>query len=82
MGLALSGYPAQQEDEPIVALVNGRAITKAKFELHWEKLADATRTCHEKTGGKRQFLDELITRELPMQEARRQGTGSDRYDSQ
>jgi peptidyl-prolyl cis-trans isomerase C len=73
LSLALSGCPAQQEEEPIVALVNGRAITKAEFEIRWGELADATRARYEKTGGKRQFLDELITRELLMQEARRQG---------
>ena len=73
LSLSLSGCPAQQEEEPIVALVNGRAITKAEFEIRWGELADATRARYEKTGGKRQFLDELITRELLMQEARRQG---------
>lgn len=73
LGLTLSGCPAPQEEEPTVALVNGRAITKAEFELRWGELAGATRTRYEKTGGKRQFLDELITRELLMQEARRQG---------
>ncbi len=71
--LAFSGCPAQQEEEPIVALVNGRAITQAEFDTRWGELAGATRTRYEKTGGKRQFLDELITRELLMQEARRQG---------
>jgi len=73
LGLALSGCPAQQEEEPIVALVNGRAITQAEFDIRWGELAGATRARYEKTGGKRRFLDELITRELLMQEARRQG---------
>ena len=73
LGVALSGCPAQQEEEPIVALVNGRAITQAEFDIRWGELAGATRTRYEKAGGKRRFLDELITRELLMQEARRQG---------
>lgn len=73
LGLALSGCPAQQEEEPIVALVNGRAITQAEFDIRWGELAGATRARYEKAGGKRRFLDELITRELLMQEARRQG---------
>jgi peptidyl-prolyl cis-trans isomerase C len=73
LGLALTGCQAQQEEEPIVALVNGRAITQAEFDIRWGELAGATRTRYEKAGGRRQFLDELITRELLMQEARRQG---------
>lgn len=73
LGLALSGCQAQQEEEPIVALVNGHAITQAEFDIRWGELAGATRSRYEKAGGKRRFLDELITRELLMQEARRQG---------
>lgn len=71
-GLGLSGCTAQQE-EPVVALVNGRAITKLEFDMRWSELSEATRSRYEKEGGKRRFLDELITRELLMQEARRQG---------
>src|SRR5690349_5583387 len=73
LSLTLSGCPAQQEEEPIVALVNGRAITQAEFDIRWGELSGATRARYEKAGGKRRFLDELITRELLMQEARRQG---------
>ncbi len=38
-----------------------------------DELSEATRGRYEKEGGKRRFLDELITRELLMQEARDQG---------
>lgn len=62
-----------QQDEPVLALVNGRAITQTEFDLRWEELSQATRARYEKDGGKRRFLDELITRELLMQEARHQG---------
>lgn len=73
-GPSLPGCTMQpQEEEPVVALVNGRAITQTEFELRWRELSDATRTRYEKEGGKRRFLDELITRELLMQEARRRG---------
>ena len=71
-GLALSSCSPQHE-EPVVALVNGRAITKSEFDMHWGELSEATRDRYTKVGGKRQFLDELITRELLMQEARRRG---------
>lgn len=61
----------------IVALVNGRAITQTEFDLRWNELSDATRARYEKEGGKRRFLDELITRELLMQEARKRGLDQD-----
>jgi len=72
LGLALSSCTAQQE-EPVIALVNGRAITQYEFDIRWGELSEATRARYDKEGGKRRFLDELITRELLMQEARRQG---------
>lgn len=79
VGLApvLSGCPQQQQEEPVVALVNGRAITQSEFDLRWQELSDATRTRYEKDGGKRRFLDELVTRELLLQEARRRGIDQD-----
>jgi peptidyl-prolyl cis-trans isomerase C len=69
---AMAGCAPQQE-EPVLALVNGRAITQVEFDVRWNELSPATRARYEKEGGKRRFLDELITRELLMQEARRQG---------
>ncbi|ALA60999.1 peptidylprolyl isomerase [Nitrospira moscoviensis] len=74
VGLVLSLWScAPQQEEPVLALVNGRAITQLEFDVRWNELSDATRARYEKEGGKRRFLDELITRELLMQEARRQG---------
>jgi peptidyl-prolyl cis-trans isomerase C len=72
LGLAFSSCAPQQE-EPVLALVNGRAITQIEFDVRWGELSEATRARYDKEGGKRRFLDELITRELLMQEARRQG---------
>lgn len=69
--------PQQQEEEPVVALVNGRAITQSEFSLRWQELSGATRARYEKEGGKRRFLDELVTRELLLQEARRRGIDQD-----
>lgn len=60
-------------EEGVLALVNGRQITQNEFEARWGELSDATRARYEKEGGRRRFLDELITRELLMQEARKQG---------
>ncbi len=60
-------------EEGVLAFVNGRQITQNEFEIRWGELAEATRARYEKDGGRRRFLDELITRELLMQEARKQG---------
>lgn len=54
-------------------MINGRSITQSEFDLRWGDLSEATRARYEKEGGKRRFLDELIMRELLMQEARKQG---------
>ena len=64
---------APPPEEGVLALVNGRQITQTEFDTRWGELAEATRARYEKEGGKRRFLDELITRELLMQEARKQG---------
>lgn len=77
-GIGMSGCGERQE-EPVVAMVNGRAITQTEFDLRWNELSPATKSRYEKVGGKRQFLDELITKELLLQEARRRGL--DRDDS-
>jgi peptidyl-prolyl cis-trans isomerase C len=70
--LLLTGCTPPPE-EGVVALVNGRQITQTEFEARWGELAEATKVRYEKEGGKRRFLDELITRELLMQEARKLG---------
>ena len=57
----------------MIAMINGRSITQAEFDIRWEELSQATRARYDKEGGKRRFLDELIMRELLMQEARKQG---------
>jgi len=64
-------------EEGVLALVNGRQITQTEFDTRWGELAEATRARYQKEGGKRLFLDELITRELLMQEARKLGLDQD-----
>lgn len=70
--LLLAGCSPPPE-EGVLALVNGRQVTQTEFDIRWGELAEATRARYEKEGGKRLFLDELITRELLMQEARKLG---------
>jgi peptidyl-prolyl cis-trans isomerase C len=64
---------APPPEEGVVAVVNGRQITQTDFDTRWGELAEATRARYQKEGGKRLFLDELITRELLMQEAGKLG---------
>ncbi|MFO0705911.1 MAG: peptidylprolyl isomerase [Nitrospira sp.] len=71
--LWLSAGCTPPPEEPVLALVNGRAITQYEFDVRWNELSEATRARYDKEGGKRRFLDELITRELLMQEAKRRG---------
>ncbi len=71
--LLAGGCQQVADDVPVVAIVNGRAITQDEFDYRWAELSEPTRTRYERTGGKRQFLDELITRELFMQEAKKLG---------
>jgi peptidyl-prolyl cis-trans isomerase C len=70
--LLLTGC-APPPDEGVLAFVNGRQITQTEFDNRWGELAEATKARYQKEGGKRLFLDELITRELLMQEARKLG---------
>ncbi len=76
-GMMLLASCAPPPEDPVLALVNGRQITQGEFDIRWSELADATRARYEKEGGKRRFLDELITRELLMQEARKKGLDQD-----
>lgn len=68
-----AGCTEPHQEDPVVAMINGRAITQPEFDIRWNELSQATRARYDKEGGKRRFLDELIMRELLMQEARKQG---------
>lgn len=71
VGSACSGKP--EEASQVLALVNGREITSGEFDRRWSQVPDFARTAYEGADGRRKFLDELITRELLLQEARKQG---------
>ncbi len=60
-------------DTQVLAIVNGRPITLSEFDFRWSELPATTRERYETEGGKQRFLEELIARELLMQEARRLG---------
>jgi peptidyl-prolyl cis-trans isomerase C len=71
--LLLTSCTPPPSEERVVAFVNGRPITQTEFENEWAELPEATRARYEKEGGKPRLLSELVTRELLMQEARKQG---------
>jgi peptidyl-prolyl cis-trans isomerase C len=61
-------------DEPtVLAIVNARPVTLEELDYRWAELPPSTQARYRREGGKRRFLDELITRELLLQEARRRG---------
>lgn len=69
----VAGCPTPSQDSPAVAVVNGKTITRSDFETRWAELPEGRRAHYEQEGGKRRFLDDLITRELLLQEAHRRG---------
>ncbi len=75
--LLLTSCTPPQTEERVVAFVNGRPISQTEFENEWAELPEATRTRYEKEGGKPRLLSEVITRELLLQEARKQGLDQD-----
>jgi peptidyl-prolyl cis-trans isomerase C len=60
--------------EPVVlAIINGKPITEAEFDYRWAELPASTQARYRQEGGKRKFLDDLITKELLLQEVRKRG---------
>ena len=73
IGMGSSSCAPAAQDNPVLAIVNGKAITLSEFDFRWSELPESTRARYESEGGKRQFLEELISRELLMQEAKKRG---------
>jgi len=69
----LPGCPTPSPESPALAVVNGKTITQSEFDLRWAELPEPRRMHYNREGGKRRFLDDLITRELLLQEAERLG---------
>lgn len=73
LAIALPGCEPAALDSPVVVIVNGKPITQSEFDYRWSDLPESTRARYRSEGGKRKFLDDLISRELLLQEARRFG---------
>ena len=54
----------------ILAQVNGKRITLGEFDQKWSALPDVLKAVYSGPNGKKDFLEELITRELLLQKAR------------
>jgi peptidyl-prolyl cis-trans isomerase C len=72
--LAASGCAQASSDEsPVLAVVNGKPITQSEFDVRWAELPESRQARYQREGGKKKFLDDMIARELLLQEARRLG---------
>jgi peptidyl-prolyl cis-trans isomerase C len=74
-GLAawLTACAPAAEEPAVLAFVNGKPITQEELDRRWAELPEATQAYYRGEGGKRKFLDDLVTREVLLQEARRLG---------
>lgn len=64
---------ASSDESPVLAVVNGKPITQSEFDVRWAELPESRQARYQREGGKKKFLDDMITRELMLQEARRLG---------
>ena len=61
-----------------LAIINGKEITASEFDLRWSQLPEFARKTYAGQDGRKKFLEELITRELLLQESRKRGLDRDR----
>lgn len=72
--LAVSGCTQASSDEPrVVAMVNSTPITQSEFDVRWAELPESRQARYQREGGQKKFLEDMIARELLLQEARRLG---------
>lgn len=72
--LAASACTQASSDEPqVVAMVNSVPITQSEFDIRWAELPESRQARYQREGGKKKFLEDMISRELLLQEARRMG---------
>lgn len=68
-----SGCNLGADESPVLVIVNGKPITQDEFEYRWSELPASVQARYKNEGGRRKFLDDLISRELLLQEARKLG---------
>ena len=67
-----------EEPSKALAVINGKEITSSEFDLRWSQIPEFARKTYAGTDGRKRFLDELITRELLLQEAKKRGIDRER----
>jgi peptidyl-prolyl cis-trans isomerase C len=77
VAVAACGERAEKNSKAL-AVINGKEITLSEFELRWSQLPEYTRKKYVGAEGRKRFLDELIDREILLQEARRRGIDRER----
>jgi peptidyl-prolyl cis-trans isomerase C len=82
LALLLAAFSAcsdkPEDSTKALAIINGKEITASEFDLRWSQIPDFARKTYAGHEGRKKFLDDLITRELLIQEARRRGFDRDR----
>lgn len=73
---ACSDKPA--DPSKALAVINGKELTVGEFDLRWSQMPESARKSYDSPEGRKKFLEELITRELLLQEARKRGLDRDR----
>lgn len=73
---ACSDKPA--DPSKALAVINGKEITVGEFDLRWSQMPESARKSYASPEGRKKFLEELITRELLLQEAKKRGLDRDR----
>lgn len=71
--LEFSGCGQSSQESPVLAIVNGKSITLGEFDFRWSDLSESSKSRYQGENGKQKFLDELISQELLMQEAKKLG---------
>ncbi|MEK7825274.1 MAG: peptidylprolyl isomerase [Nitrospirota bacterium] len=61
----------------VVAQINGREIRDDEFKMRFSRLTPALKSKYSDENGKREFLEEIIKRELLLQEAKKAGIEKD-----
>jgi peptidyl-prolyl cis-trans isomerase C len=54
-------------------MVNSTPITQSEFDVRWAELPESRQARYQREGGQKKFLEDMIARELLLQEARRLG---------
>lgn len=71
--IGLAGCTPGADESPVLVIVNGKPVTQNEFEYRWSELPASVQARYKSEGGRRKFLDDLISRELLLQEARKLG---------